>query len=294
MPNPPGIAPKIRVLILDGFSNHNWKLNTKLLRGLLQPTGLFDVSVSTAPPSTTAPDFNAWHPDFSHTDVIIQTCNDISQKPAPAWNDSNQNRLHQLRQKRRRRPHLPLRKQRLPQLARIQRHHRPRLATPLLRHRTPNVRRRHHHQTPPRTRQSHQPRPPPDVLVHNLQNHPINQDLPKLWLSPKLEVYYDARGPAQNVTVLSYGQDPRFKDYWPLEWTVTYGQGRVYASSFGHVWSDESQTHQPIDLLATDEQILIQRALQWLARRPITVQVPANFPTAEKVSLSQNIPLPKD
>ena len=45
----PAASAKVRVLILDGFSNHNWKLNTKLLRGLLEPTGLFDVSVSTCP-----------------------------------------------------------------------------------------------------------------------------------------------------------------------------------------------------------------------------------------------------
>ncbi len=42
-------SPKIRVLIIDGASNHNWQLNTQLLVGLLKPTGLFDVSVSTCP-----------------------------------------------------------------------------------------------------------------------------------------------------------------------------------------------------------------------------------------------------
>jgi type 1 glutamine amidotransferase len=106
-----------------------------------------------------------------------------------------------------------------------------------------------------------------------------------------LEVYYDARGPAKNVEVISYGQDPRFKDYWPLEWTVTYGQGRVYASSFGHVWSDEDEVKQPVDLLAADEQVLIMRAIQWLAKRPITVAVPADFPTDQKTSIRGNIPV---
>jgi len=78
-----------------------------------------------------------------------------------------------------------------------------------------------------------------------------------------------------------------------LEWTVTYSEGRVYSSSFGHVWSDESEAKQPVDLLAVDEQVLIQRALQWLAKRPISVPVPANFPTAEKTSLSPDIQVPK-
>ena len=45
-----GAAP-IRVLIVDGFSNHDWKLTTALIRGVIEPTGLFEVSVSTTPPT---------------------------------------------------------------------------------------------------------------------------------------------------------------------------------------------------------------------------------------------------
>ena len=39
----------VRVLILDGYSNHDWRLTTALIRGILEPTGLFKVDVSTAP-----------------------------------------------------------------------------------------------------------------------------------------------------------------------------------------------------------------------------------------------------
>jgi type 1 glutamine amidotransferase len=132
------------------------------------------------------------------------------------------------------------------------------------------------------------------VLVHQLGEHPIHVGMPRAWMSPMLEVYEYARGPGNDVQVLSFGQDPRDKDYWPLEWTVKYGDGRVYASSFGHVWADESETRQPVDLLAVDEQILIQRAIQWLAKRAVTVEVPENFPTAEKSSLGENIKLPEN
>jgi type 1 glutamine amidotransferase len=54
-------------------------------------------------------------------------------------------------------------------------------------------------------------------------------------LTPDIEVYHYARGPAQNPEVLSWGFDPETKRNWPLEWTVRYGQGRVYTSTFGHV-----------------------------------------------------------
>jgi hypothetical protein len=38
--------------------------------------------------------------------------------------------------------------------------------------------------------------------------------------------------------------------------------------------------------------VLILRALEWLAKRPITVAVPNDFPTAQKTSIRPNIPLP--
>ena len=45
---------KIRVLIVDGFSNHDWQQTTALIQGILKPSGLFEVAVSTAPQSTNA------------------------------------------------------------------------------------------------------------------------------------------------------------------------------------------------------------------------------------------------
>ena len=45
------MTPKIRVLIVDGFSNHDWKLTTQLIRAIIEPSGLFVVDVSTAPPT---------------------------------------------------------------------------------------------------------------------------------------------------------------------------------------------------------------------------------------------------
>jgi type 1 glutamine amidotransferase len=286
-------SAKIRVLILDGFSNHNWQLNTRLLRGLLEPTGLFEVKVSTCPPLTAA-DRDKWLPDFSKADVVIQTCNDISQRPAPKWPEpvktafvdfvKNGGGVLVFHSGNNAFPDWPEYNDIIGLGWRPVSY-----GTALQVLEDGTIKRL----APGEGRAtSHAPRA--EVLVHQLGEHPIHAGMPRTWRSPALEVYYDARGPANNVEVLSYGQDPRFKEYWPLEWTVKYGQGRVYASSFGHVWSDESETKQPVDLLAIDEQILIQRTIQWLAKKPITVKIPDNFPTAEKISLSENIPLPKE
>src|SRR6476659_5434947 len=39
----------IPVLIIDGFSNHDWKQTTKMIRGILEESKLFKVDVSTLP-----------------------------------------------------------------------------------------------------------------------------------------------------------------------------------------------------------------------------------------------------
>ena len=55
----------IRVAILDGQSAgayHNWRLTTPVLKKELEETGLFEVTVITAPPSDG--DFSNFKPDF--------------------------------------------------------------------------------------------------------------------------------------------------------------------------------------------------------------------------------------
>src|SRR6185437_9668172 len=81
-------APKIKVLIVDGFSNHDWQQTTALIRGILAPSGLFDVAVSTAPTNETA--LANWRPKFSDYDVVIQNCNDYGKHiswPEPVKKD---------------------------------------------------------------------------------------------------------------------------------------------------------------------------------------------------------------
>src|ERR1700690_369129 len=78
------VPPKIKVLIVDGYSNHDWKQTTALIRGVLRPPGLFEVAVSTSPPTATSPGRDQWRPRFKDYDVVIQTCNDINNS-GPSW-----------------------------------------------------------------------------------------------------------------------------------------------------------------------------------------------------------------
>jgi len=39
-------------------------------------------------------------------------------------------------------------------------------------------------------------------------------------------------------------------------------------------------------------QTTLVRALQWLAKRPVDYPVPSDFPTADKLSIRREIPIP--
>ena len=78
-----GESPRIKVLIVDGFSNHDWRRTTHLVKAILEPTGLFEVSVSTAPARMDDPAYATWLPDFKGHEVVVQTCNDLTGTGCP-------------------------------------------------------------------------------------------------------------------------------------------------------------------------------------------------------------------
>ena len=79
--------------------------------------------------------------------------------------------------------------------------------------------------------------------------------------------------------------NPKLGLLWPVEWTTTYGKGRVYISTYGHVWPGDVD---PPGLRDAAVQTIIPRALEWLARRPVTYPVPQDFPGASAVSLREH------
>lgn len=279
--------PPIRVLITDGYSNHDWRLTTALIRGILKPTGLFDVSVSTAPPTKDAPGWDTWRPKFSDYDVVVQTCNDLG--GGPSWPRAVQRDFEQFVRNgggvyvwhagnnafagwpaynemiglgwRKRDFGWAITVSEDGKLTRI----------------------------PAGEGEDTGHGARVDTVVHRLGDDPIHAGMPRAWKTPDIEVYYYARGPAKNLEVLSYGFDPHTQMNWPLEWTVSYGKGRVYTSTFGHVWRGDTQ---PERMRCAGLQTVVVRALQWLANRPATFPVPPDFPTADRLSIRGEILLP--
>jgi uncharacterized protein len=84
-----GAAP-IQVLLIDGQSagpHHNWKLTTPILQKELEETGLFQVTVLTAPPADG--DFSNFHPQFSKYQVIV------SNLDPPEWPENLRSQFEQ-------------------------------------------------------------------------------------------------------------------------------------------------------------------------------------------------------
>jgi type 1 glutamine amidotransferase len=279
---------KIRVLIVDGCSNHDWQLTTRAIRAILESTGLFEVAVSTAPPTAASPGWDEWRPKFKDYDVVIQHYNDLNGgAPWPAevrtsfeefvqdggglyvWHAGNNafanwpeyNRIIGLGwRKRDQGVALQVGDDeqiiRIPSGEGLDTNHGARF----------------------------------DALIIRLGEHPIHQGLPRRWRAANIEVYNYARGPAEEVDVLSYANDTvKTKLNWPIEWTVRYGKGRVYTSTLGHVWKGDTQ---PVTVRDAGLQTLVVRALQWLAQREVNYPVPSDFPTEDNTSVRAELALP--
>lgn len=269
----------IKVLIVDGFSNHDWAHTTRLIREILDKTGRFRVDVATFPANANDPAFATFRPPFSNYDVVIQNCNNLGNKgewPVAMRQDfvkyvregggvyifhsannsfANWEEYNQI-------IGLGWRGTGFPSIGidaggKIQR-------------------------IPPGEGKSTSHGQRTDRVVHRIGNDPIHDGFPKTWMAAMIEVYTYPRGSAKNMNVLSWAQDPDAKKNWPVEWTVSYGKGRVYNSVFGHVWADETN---PAGIRCAGFQMVMIRALQWLAKRPVDFPVPADFPGETKTVL---------
>lgn len=264
----------IRVLLIDGFGNHDWQRTTRLIQGRLANDPRFQVAVSTVPAPAQQ---SSWRPPIFDCDVVIQTCNDIhgsgqlwpeavrrdletfisagggmyafhsANNAFPQWSAYN----HMLG--------LAWRNREVGTAIRI----RPDESIERI---------------PPGCGASTNHGERRDRAIHLMGNHPIHVGLPRVWMTPMIEVYTHARGPAEHLSILSWAEDPDSGARWPIEWAVEFGRGRVYTSTFGHVWKDDED---PVNFRCVGFQTLLVRALQWLAHREVDPSVPSPFPTSD-------------
>ena len=271
---------KIAVLIVDGFSNHDWKQTTTVIKWILEKTGKFAVDVSTVP--TDSSQLPNWKPDFHKYAVVIQNTNNIN-NPALKWSPWAEHALEQYVAKggglyilhsannafshwkeydkmiglgwRADSVGIALEIDSAKKIVRI----------------------------PPGEGKGTGHGARFNAIIHLLNHHPINNGYPAAWKTALTEVYYFPRGPAENLTVLSYAYDSSSTHRsWPVEWTVGYGKGRVYNSSMGHLWKGEVY---PLAYRCVGFQATVIRVTEWLATGKVTYPLPKDFPTMDSVSL---------
>ena len=276
---------KINVLIIDGMNNHDWKRTTSSLKTILLSSGLFTVEVSTTPTDESPQsDWEAWQPKFSDYDVVIQNFNAGSADTSRHFPQATQKALetyittggglvvfHAANNAFRGWPAynemiaLGWRDRDFGNNVIVDKNQN--LVT---------------HGRGEGIGPGHGPDHEFVVEVFSPE-HPICKGLPKRWTHTSDQLSHGQRGPAKNMEVLTYAYSKDSKQNEPLEWVVPFGQGRVYTTMLGRIWSGAAN----ISVRCAGFQTTFIRGVEWAATGAVSYPVPDRFPTAGETLLAE-------
>jgi hypothetical protein len=269
-------AEPIKVMLLDGASAaayHDWKLTTQIMKRELEETGLFAVTVVSAPPADG--DLSNFHPDFAKYRVVVSNY-DSQDWPAPlraafetymknggglvvvhgadnafpGWGAFNEmTGIGGWRQ-------------------------RDAPAGPKWYYQNGKLT----SDSAPGPAGLHGKRKPFRITVR-APEHPVMHGLPRDWMHATDELYTRLRGPGKNMTVLATAYaDPANRGTGfdePMLMALHWGKGRIFHTTLGH---------DALALSCVGFAVTFQRGTEWAATGRVTQKVPRNFPTADTVS----------
>jgi type 1 glutamine amidotransferase len=264
-------AEPVKVLLLDGQNNHNWKATTPIMVKALESTGRFKVEVSTSPAKGAAPaEWDKWHPKFKDYGVVLSNyngqdwpealrkdfetyvsggggfvCVHAADNAFPSWLEYNKmigiggwggrNEKNG--------PYVYIVDGKVV--------------------------------FDPKAGGGGSHGPQHEFAIQHLDTqHPITRGLPATWMHAKDELYDSLRGPAENVNVLAYAHSAKSGRNEPMLMTLSYGKGRVFHTPMGH--AEEA-------MRCAGFQVTLQRGTEWAATGAVTLPAPAAFPSADKV-----------
>ena len=272
-------ADKVKVLIIDGINNHNWKETTRATKGTLIASGRFSVDVSTSPGKKDGADaWNAWNPEFSKYDVVLSNLNDggktrfsettkknlvnfvkegggfvvvhAADNSCGDWPEYNEMIAVGGWGGRKPKTHGSLLRMTDGKWQ----------ADP----------------APKGKSGSHGPQHE-FVVTHHEADHPILKGLPVKWMHGKDELYNSLRGPCKNVTVLASAVSKQTKVAEPMMMIIEFGKGKVFHTPMGH--------YGPASVHCVGFQTILARGTEFVATGKVTIPVPKAFPTETKSSV---------
>jgi hypothetical protein len=274
---PQAQAP-IPVMLLDGESGgpwHKWQLTTPVLKKALDETGLFAVTVVTAPAAKgTLADFK---PDFSKYRVIVMNYD----APDERWTPEVKTAFEQFVRNGGGLVSVHAADNAFPGWAAFNEmigvgawRGRNEKAGPLWYLKDGKL----VSDDTPGNAGTHGRRVPFAVTTRDT-SHPITMGLPAKWMHQGDELYAHLRGPGKNMTVLASAfSDPANAGSNREEavlMVLPFGKGRVVHTTLGHDVNGMS---------CVGFVTILQRGTEWAATGTVTQKVPAAFPTATTVS----------
>jgi type 1 glutamine amidotransferase len=277
--------PKIRVLIVDGINNHDWKTATHGIVEILARTGLFAVDVSTTPPREAPPAaWDTWRPAFARYDVVVNNFNGSDSAKGIQWPAEVEASMEAY----------------VRNGGGLVSYHAANNAFALwpayndmigLLWRPasfgPGIAIADDGSSiiiPQGT--GHGPGHPPnlDFQMHVRDtHHPITAGMPPVWMHPFEQLTHGQHGPAEGLTILTYAHSPVTNQNEPMDWVRDYGRGRVYTTMLGHTWVGDPCPN----LDCVGFQTLLARGVQWAATGRVTIPIPPDFPGPDKISLNK-------